>query len=135
MNTVRLRAEHFALAIEVEILQKALAFWLPHRPATELPKDLEERLEHDIGLLAGYMGKIEEDAEASASISNSLRLRMNAMRVSLIYGSRAASAASCVPTAHRKASSRQRAACPARGDFQTMEPRYRNNAVLGVETR
>lgn len=63
MSAVRLCAENYVLAVEVETLQKALAFWLPHRPTGELPKDLEERLEHDIGLLAGYMGKVEKDAE------------------------------------------------------------------------
>jgi hypothetical protein len=62
INT-KLRSDNYLLSINVELLQKALAFWLPHRPATELPKALEERLEHDIGLLAGYMGKIEPDAE------------------------------------------------------------------------
>ncbi len=56
-------AEVVELYTEIERLQEALAFWLPHRPATPLPRDLDERLEHDIGLLAGYMGKIDKDAE------------------------------------------------------------------------
>jgi hypothetical protein len=62
-GSTALLVEIKALEQEVARLQKALAFWLPHRPATELPTDLGERLEHDIGLLAGYMGKVEKDAE------------------------------------------------------------------------
>lgn len=62
-NPAVLLIELDARGNEIERLQKALAFWLPHRPATELPPDLTERLEHDIGLLAGYMGKMEPDAE------------------------------------------------------------------------
>lgn len=62
MNAI-VAADVQELFAEIERLQKALAFWLPHRPATELPKDLAERLEHDIALLVGYMGKMEPDAE------------------------------------------------------------------------
>ncbi len=60
---IAIAAERDELRLEVERLQKALAFWLPHRPTHELPADLSERLEHDIYLLVGYMGKMETNAE------------------------------------------------------------------------
>lgn len=60
MNEI-VKAEVTALLIEIERLQKALAFWLPHR-VPDMSPALDERLEHDIGLLTGYEGKMEPDA-------------------------------------------------------------------------
>jgi hypothetical protein len=50
-------------AAEIQRLQQALAFWLPHMPAEPLPPYIDERLESAIWMLAGYNGPIEEGAE------------------------------------------------------------------------
>jgi hypothetical protein len=50
-------------AAEIQRLQQALAFWLPHMPAEPLPPYIDERLESAIWMLTGYNGPIEEGAE------------------------------------------------------------------------
>lgn len=51
------------LAEEVQRLQRALAFWMPHMPDCELPEEIDKRLEHDIWLLAGSDPNGEKGAE------------------------------------------------------------------------
>lgn len=48
------------LLAEIQRLQRALAFWLPHVPSEDHP--LQDRIAHDAFLLAGYSGPDEPSA-------------------------------------------------------------------------
>lgn len=59
--SAEMREEFEQRGEEIQKLQKALRFWLPHVP----PEDSERgnRIANDTYLLAGYQGEIEADAE------------------------------------------------------------------------
>lgn len=55
--------EHCELLAEVQRLQRALDFWLPSMPERVENQTLYERLDHDIGLLVGYDGEFQANAQ------------------------------------------------------------------------
>src|ERR1039457_3131272 len=60
MESVDHETEYMA---EIQRLQRALCFWLPHMPAEPPTPHIDEKLESAIWLLAGYNGPIEAGAE------------------------------------------------------------------------
>lgn len=56
--------EHCDLLDQVQRLQRALSFWLPGMPERVEDQSLYNRLDADIGLLAGYEGDFEASAES-----------------------------------------------------------------------